>query len=377
MAELICRALRDGALDGEHAPALTIKDSIDSPFGPHVFNHVLAQLSTNILAAKSQSQGLVLVASSQSPSFYFDLLKSRGIDVASFHKWFRVLDCYTDPLGWKVRLMACGSISSRSPEASNTVRLCMDVRNLDNLSSFIMELGRELVGQGKGRFSVAIDSASEMIRHASISSVAALLINLRSHDQVSCAFWLLHSDLHDVRVTAALEYMSSMLGSVEPMNRPANVQIGNSENLSLLEWNSNKGKFHVRLKRRNGRVRLMSEEFCIEQSSMKFTAVSSEDGIISQGLVPKVQFNLQLSEKERIERAKVVLPFEHQGTGKPIEIYDGRQSLNESTTETHNSSSAEKVQTNQDPGKGEIIYFRDSDDEMPDSDEDPDDDLDI
>lgn len=162
-----------------------------------------------------------------------------------------------DPLGWKVRLMACGSISSRSPEASNTVRLCMDVRNLDNLSSSIMELGRELVGQGKGRFSVAIDSASEMIRHASISSVAALLSNLRSHDQVSCAFWLLHSDLHDVRVTAALEYMSSMLGSVEPMNRPANVQRGNSENLSLLEWNSNKGKFHVRLKRRNGRVRLM------------------------------------------------------------------------------------------------------------------------
>lgn len=65
------------------------------------------------------------------------------------------------------------------------------------------------------------------------------------------------------------------------------------------------------------------------------------------------------------------------GTGKPIEIYDGRQSLNESSTETTNSSSAEKVQTNQDPGKGEIIYFRDSDDERPDSDEDPDDDLDI
>lgn len=29
------------------------------------------------------------------------------------------------------------------------------------------------------------------------------------------------------------------------------------------------------------------------------------------------------------------------------------------------------------PSKGEIIYFRDSEDEMPDSDEDPDDDLDI
>lgn len=32
---------------------------------------------------------------------------------------------------------------------------------------------------------------------------------------------------------------------------------------------------------------------------------------------------------------------------------------------------------NDDSSKGEIIYFRDSDDEMPDSDEDPDDDLDI
>lgn len=27
----------------------------------------------------------------------------------------------------------------------------------------------------------------------------------------------------------------------------------------------------------------------------------------------QVQFNLQLSEKERSDRAKVVLPFEHQG----------------------------------------------------------------
>lgn len=64
------------------------------------------------------------------------------------------------------------------------------------------------------------------------------------------------------------------------------------------------------------------------------------------------------------------------GTGKPIEIYDGRQSFDQNNIES-SSGSAEKLQTNQDPGKGEIIYFRDSDDEMPDSDEDPDDDLDI
>ena len=58
MAESICRALRDGALQGEHAPALTIKDSIASPFGFHVFTHLLTQLSSNILAAKSQSRSV-------------------------------------------------------------------------------------------------------------------------------------------------------------------------------------------------------------------------------------------------------------------------------------------------------------------------------
>ncbi len=35
------------------------------------------------------------------------------------------------------------------------------------------------------------------------------------------------------------------------------------------------------------------------------------------------------------------------------------------------------LQTNENSSKGEITYFRDSDDERPDSDEDPDDDLDI
>ncbi|XP_028057469.1 elongator complex protein 5 [Camellia sinensis] len=376
MADSICRALRDGALEGEHAPALTIKDSIASPFGPIVFNHVLVQLSSNILARKSQSQGIVLVALSRSPSFYVDLLKSRGIDVDSLHEWLRVLDCYTDPLGWKDRLVECGSITNPSPEASNKVRLCKDVRNLDNLSSSIIEMGKELVGQGKGRFSVAIDSATDMLRHASISSVAALLSSLRSHAQVSCAFWLLHLDLHEVRVTSVLEYLSSMLANVEPMTQSTNGQRGNSENFSLLEQNSKRGKFNVRMKRRNGRVRLMFEEFCIEQSGIKFTPVSSDGGIVTQSLVPKVQFNLQLSEKERIERAKVVLPFEHQGNGKSIEIYDGRRYLTENKTET-TSNFDEKLQTNEDPGRGEIIYFRDSDDERPDSDEDPDDDLDI
>lgn len=64
------------------------------------------------------------------------------------------------------------------------------------------------------------------------------------------------------------------------------------------------------------------------------------------------------------------------GNGKSIQIYDGRKSLADGKIDTK-PMAVEKVQSREESGGGEIIYFRDSDDEMPDSDEDPDDDLDI
>lgn len=69
------------------------------------------------------------------------------------------------------------------------------------------------------------------------------------------------------------------------------------------------------------------------------------------------------------------------GTGETLRIYDGRQSflntekgfgLPQSITST---SIQPELQSESD--MGEIHYIRDSDDEFPDSDEDPDDDLDI
>lgn len=56
--------------------------------------------------------------------------------------------------------------------------------------------------------------------------------------------------------------------------------------------------------------------------------------------------------------------------GKSVQIYDGRKPGAQELE-------VEKSKKQEDSGRGEIIYFRDSDDEMPDSDEDPDDDLDI
>ena len=56
MAESIGRNLRDGALEGEHAPALSIKDSVSIPYGSDVFNYFLTKHSSNILGGKSQSK---------------------------------------------------------------------------------------------------------------------------------------------------------------------------------------------------------------------------------------------------------------------------------------------------------------------------------
>ncbi|KAA0048462.1 elongator complex protein 5 isoform X2 [Cucumis melo var. makuwa] len=216
---------------------------------------------------------------------------------------------------------------------------------------------------------------TNMLRYSSISALAGLLSSLRSNDSVSSTFWLVHEDLHEEKVIAALEYMSSIVATLEALTPPPYESRSNVDN-SYLERRSTKGRFHVRIKRRNGRVRVISEDFNVELAGIKFTSISSEDAVINQVLIPKVQFNLQLSEKELNDRARVVLPFEHQGTGKPIQIYDGRRSLSESKDDNIPLMSNEKG--NDDGwGKGEIVYFRDSDDEMPDSDEDPDDDLDI
>ncbi|XP_051141527.1 elongator complex protein 5 [Andrographis paniculata] len=375
MAEWICRTLRDGGLEGEHAPALAISDTINCPLGTLTFDHVLSQLSSFIFFQKCQSSGLLLVALSRSPLYYAQLLKRKGYGAVSSNTWFKVLDCYTDPLGWKGKIMETGAIRNMHPGSSTTAKLCKNVGDVEKLMAQILELGRELSEDGKGRFVVAFDSVSELLRHMTISSVAALLSKLRSNDRVSSLFWLFHSDLHETPVTAAIEYLSSMKATIDPTVPLVDQQGGSSENLSAMEQNLRRAKFCVRVKRRNGRVRMMVEELYVEKSGIKFTSVSSEADVAAQNLVPKVQFNLQLTEKERNDRAKVVLPFEHQGNGKTIQIYDGRKSLSEDGNDTNLQQHS--VVENSDSSKGEIIYFRDSDDEMPDSDEDPDDDLDI
>ncbi|XP_010489547.1 PREDICTED: elongator complex protein 5-like isoform X2 [Camelina sativa] len=343
MAESIFRKLRDGGEEGELAPALTIEETVASPFGLDVSGYLLTNLSSSILAGKSKSQ-------------------------------IRVLDCYADPLGW------IDQPSTGVSGGSSLIKLHKCVSDLKRLLTSIIEAGRELVGDGKTRFCVAIDSVNELLRRSSMPLVSGLLTDLRSHVQISSVFWSLNTDLHQEKVINALEYVSTMKANLEPLCPSEDGQRNALENLFLVHQDFGKGRFHVRFKLRKGRVRVMSEEYHVDQSGINFSSISSADTVVAttKSLLPKVQFNLQISEKERVEKGKVVLPFEHQDNGISTDIYDGRRSLVDGKIETPPLSSM-VLQTDvvSSAKGGEIIYFRDSDDEHPDSDEDPDDDLDI
>ncbi|KAH9308830.1 hypothetical protein KI387_036741, partial [Taxus chinensis] len=229
---------------------------------------------------------------------------------------------------------------------------------------------------------------SIMLRHLSLPLIASLINKLRCHDQISSVLWLIHSDLHNLRTLAALEYMSTMVAFIEPivpLSTDSSKLKSHPENLAALEENMKRGRFRLRVKRRNGRVQEQIEEFVLEQADVKFSPISQGKLVVrGSSNIPQVQFNLHLTEKEREDRAKVILPFEHQGTGKEIHIYDGRKGsigwkaspLSDSQVVTRNSDIAASI-SSKEGVRGEIHYVRDSDDEAPDSDEDPDDDLDI
>ncbi|KAF9663984.1 hypothetical protein SADUNF_Sadunf17G0108800 [Salix dunnii] len=80
---------------------------------------------------------------------------------------FQILDCYSDPLGWKDQLKTSGNFTDVSYEASLSLScVCKNVKDFDRLYSLILELGKE---------------------------------------QISSVVWLLHSDLHEVKVQFYLD----------------------------------------------------------------------------------------------------------------------------------------------------------------------------
>lgn len=54
----------------------------------------------------------------------------------------QILDCYSDPHGWKDRIMGRGKVDDVTKEAYGVSTLCKDVKDMDKLCSLAIELGK-------------------------------------------------------------------------------------------------------------------------------------------------------------------------------------------------------------------------------------------
>ncbi|OAE35906.1 hypothetical protein AXG93_4259s1100 [Marchantia polymorpha subsp. ruderalis] len=333
MADSVRRQLRDGVTEGEQVPVVYLQDSLETTAGVHILKHFLNGLCENVSRGRAQAKGIVTVAMERPFGFFNDVVSSRQKDSSSAD-WFQVLDCYSDPLGWDNSTEGGVDVTPLKQSAC-----CQDIRNLQALTSLILQRG--------------------------IESVSALL-------------FLVHADLHEVRDLSTFEYFASTVIYLTPVSE---VHIEGSENNC-----QDGGSVRIRQKRRNGRVREQVEGFLLGPSLVTFVPVEKLFTPLQSGksTAPKVQFNLELTEKEREDRANVILPFEHQGNGSEVEIYDGREGsklasrlLVDKSTKPKSSQFTNHDVSVDNKTYGEIHYLRDSDDELPDSDEDPDDDLDI
>ncbi|XP_024375976.1 elongator complex protein 5 [Physcomitrium patens] len=378
MTEAVARQLRDGVAVGEQAPAVMVRDTLDTRAGPAISDHFFSSLCSNIEAARAQAKGLVAVALRRTPESYTVTSPFRKGNFKPGH-WLQVVDCYTDPLGWNKVADPGKEDNSSQTDLPTQITVCHDVTNLTSLLAYVLDSGQAAVdNRATERFVVLIDSVSVLLRYHTLPALTSFLSALRSCGQVSAVLWLVHADLHESRVVASIEYLSTTVIHVEPqLQLPSEAKI----------LNLRRGRIRVRTKKRNGRVREQVEEFFIELVGVNFSPVTLVKDMnpptVMKTTTPKVQFNLDLSEKEREDRSKVILPFEHQGDGREAHIYDGRPDpVDSQFRKLGLSRNPSKDNDSQNLGSsqgvvGEIHYLRDSDDERPDSDEDPDDDLDI
>lgn len=56
MAEAVARQLRDGVALGEQAPAVMVRDTLDTRAGPSIFDHLFSSLCSNIEAGRAQAK---------------------------------------------------------------------------------------------------------------------------------------------------------------------------------------------------------------------------------------------------------------------------------------------------------------------------------
>ncbi|DBA68866.1 TPA: hypothetical protein ACH3X2_013345 [Trebouxia sp. C0005] len=207
---------------------------------------------------------------------------------------------------------------------------------------------------------------------------------------------MIHKDLHAPQVLAALTSVSTASMLLQPIQ-------GLQKDMAAMTkgkhtWSPH-GLLQLHLKRRTGRVRVESELYSLSQGGGIETDAAPQEVITAQLLAAhnvsrlesqhdKAQerqaqaeeeaglalltkqagMKLTLTQKEQLARQAVVLPYEHQGAGQVYKTGDFKDYLPQAAGGSGRGTGEGSL--------GHILYVRDSASEH-DSDEDPDDDLDI
>ncbi|WIA16289.1 hypothetical protein OEZ85_012992 [Tetradesmus obliquus] len=394
------RCLRDGRVDTA-ASVVLIVDDADVQGGSAVFDQVVKDLAAAVSEGRSQAQRVHAVAIDMPPS---------ELQAAGVHS---VSDLFTDPAGW----LSCSSGVLEQVQ-------WQDLKALQQLAQADAAAWSTAAGVGNnGSCCLVVAGLSTLLMRHPVMQVIQVLLALKSCSHVSSMLLSVHQDLHTPQVMSALQTLSSMVLQLHPL------QGLQQELITKATGHSCHGQITASSKRaRVGRLKveqqlysllpdggvqvfaapegaavdakLLVESSLVQQQQQQWQqkqqqrqqqagdavqaapaaggAVAAAAGAAAAAagdeLAQKISssMRLEVSEQERAARAAVQLPYVHQGASKTYTAEDARQYLPPAA-----GGFGPGVDDGAGSGRlGHILYVRDSEEEH-DSDEDPDDDLDI
>ncbi|GMH32497.1 hypothetical protein BSKO_00331 [Bryopsis sp. KO-2023] len=349
---VIDSALRGrGAADG-CCGVLLLEDTAEFCGGQFVWRQVVSELFTSFSKHRARAERIRVIPVDWPEKEYVNIQQStRDAPPIEFH------DCSSDPLGW---------LRQDEGDAPDNKPGSVTPEETDTAGGALKKL-ESVLKQGSSQSVAILDSLTTLLLRFSFAEVLSLVEFLRrSH---ACVILRIYKDVHLPRITQAFEWMSSAF--IE-MGCPTDLQRDIAESVM---GKPPHGSIDIKQKTQAGRVSVTSYWFTLNNGcgvdffsppvDMKVNAQQAavakvkadadkkgEDVPLEKSLMDDMEggMKLTLTEQERQAKASVVLPYEK--TGK-----DG-----------DDENSGQKL--------GEIVYYRDSENDY-DSDEDPDDDLDI
>lgn len=303
------------------------------------------------LATNCKPKQTVAIVALEDPPSTYDYLRGTGTRCS-------VLDCWTNPYGWD--LIKSNSATHEGPHLA----LFTEPDGPKALHERIVA-AMQVGNTSASRMHVYLDGLSSLMDVFGVQSTCIFLSKLRADACIASVCFRLHSDLHSEQEIRALCHGATCTMSLRPC-------IDSSENSTLVDA-------YFQIRRRNGLPKTEKLRFRLDGDGLECSLVTNFQGagasITSNPSARQAKgaelsrsmaggMRLEVSETEASARRDVQLPYEHQGKGTLYSSPDYRDYLPEAA-----GGNA--------PRLGHILYVRESDSEEPDSDEDPDDDLDI